>query len=196
MDAISIIAEQRIREACERGAFDSLPGAGKPLELEDDSHIPEDLRMAYKLLKNAGYVPEEVLDRKEAQSIVDALEKCGDEQEKVRQLMPYKLPAKLVEYLKTGPLRLEFPEQEWVKWAELYAYMDVQEMTWKRKRLLSLMAAMDNYSDYLLLWSPRDKKLWYLDIEHEEFHPLAKWDDFIADPGRYLNGMIEGEFEK
>ena len=30
----------------------------------------------------------------------------------------------------------------------------------------------------------------------EEFHPLAKWDDFIADPGRYLNGMIEGEFEK
>ena len=83
MDAISIIAEQRIREACERGDFDSLPGAGKPLELEDDSHIPEDLRMAYKLLKNAGYVPEEVLDRKEAQSIVDALEKCGDEQEKL-----------------------------------------------------------------------------------------------------------------
>ena len=54
--------------------------------------------------------------------------------------------------------------------AELYSYMDVQEMTWKRKKLLSLMAAMDNYSDYLLLWSPRDKKLWYLDIEHEEFH--------------------------
>ena len=60
----------------------------------------------------------------------------------------------------------------------------------------SLMVQMDNYSDFLLLWSPRDKKLWYLDIEHEEFHPLAKWDDFIADPGRYLNGMIEGEFEE
>ena len=66
----------------------------------------------------------------------------------------------------------------------------------ERKKLLSLMVQMDNYSDYLLLWSPRDKKLWYLDIEHEEFHPLAKWDDFIADPGRYLNGMIEGEFEE
>ena len=106
------------------------------------------------------------------------------------------LPARLVEYLKTGPLRLEFPDQEWVKWAELYSFMDVQEMTWKRKKLLSLMVQMDHYSDYLLLWSPRDKKLWYLDIEHEEFHSLAKWDDFIADPGRYLNGMIEGEFEK
>ena len=117
-------------------------------------------------------------------------------QEKARQLMPYKLPAKLVEYLKTGPLRLEFPERELVKWAELYPYMDVQEMTWKRKKLLSLMAKMDNYSDYLLLWSPRDKKLWYLDIEHEEFHPLARWEEFIADPGKYLNGMIEGEFEE
>ena len=50
--------------------------------------------------------------------------------------------------------------------------------------------------NYMLLWSKGDKKLWYLDIEHEEFHPLAKWDDFIADPGRYLNGMIEGEFEE
>ena len=123
-------------------------------------------------------------------------EEWHNEQEKIRQLMPYKLPAKMAEYLKTGPLRLEFPEQKWVKWAELYSFMDVQEMTWKRKKLFSLMVQMDNYSDYLLLWSPRDKKLWYLDIEHEEFHPLAKWEEFIADPGHYLNGMIEGEFEK
>ena len=36
----------------------------------------------------------------------------------------------------------------------------------------------------------------YLDIEHKEFHPLAKWEEFIADPGKYLNGMIEGEFEE
>ena len=89
-----------------------------------------------------------------------------------------------------------YQERELVKWAELYPYMDEQEMTWKRKKLLSLMAKMDNYSDYLLLWSPRDKKLWYLDIEHEEFHPLARWEEFIADPGKYLNGMIEGEFEE
>ena len=119
-----------------------------------------------------------------------------NEQEKARLLMPYKLPAKMVEYLKTGPLRLEFPEWELVKWAELYPYMDVQEVKWKRKKLLSLMVGMDNYSDYLLLWNPRDKMLWYLDIEHEEFHPLARWEAFITDPGRYLNGMIEGEFEE
>ena len=153
------------------------------------------------LVDKYGDRPYSVAVQNKNQELADYLkalepEEWHNEQEKVRQLMPYKLPAKLVEYLKTGPLRLEFPDQEWVKWAELYSFMDVQEMTWKRKKLLSLMVQMDNYSDYLLLWSPRDKKLWYLDIEHEEFHPLAKWDDFIADPGRYLNGMLEGEFEE
>ena len=41
-------------------------------------------------------------------------EEWHNDQEKARQLMPYKLPAKLVEYLKTVPLRLEFPERELV----------------------------------------------------------------------------------
>jgi hypothetical protein len=59
MDAIAWIAEQRIREAARAGSFDNLPGAGKSLSLEDDSHVPEELRMAYKILRNAGYVPEE-----------------------------------------------------------------------------------------------------------------------------------------
>ena len=161
----------------------------------DFNTAPSSKEIKYSMLENWVAVQNK---NQEMADYLKALEpeEWHNEQEKLRQLMPYKLPAKLVEYLKTGPLRLEFPDQEWVKWAELYSFMDVQEMTWKRKKLLSLMAAMDNYSDYLLLWSPRDKKLWYLDIEHEQFHPLAKWDDFIADPGRYLNGMIEGEFEE
>ena len=31
-----------------------------------------------------------------------------------------------------------------------------------------------------------------LDAEHEKFHALPTWEDFIADPGKYLNGMIIG----
>lgn len=115
-----------------------------------------------------------------------------NEENRAQQLAAYKMPTEMVEYLKTGPLRLEFPEQDEVQWAELYSYMDVLEVTWKRVKLLSVMAQMDNYPDYLLLWNPKDKKLWYLDVEHEEFHALATWEDFIADPGRYLNGMIIG----
>ncbi len=56
LSAIAFVAEQKILEAQQEGAFDNLPGTGKPLELEDTSHIPEELRMAYTLLKNAGYI--------------------------------------------------------------------------------------------------------------------------------------------
>lgn len=115
-----------------------------------------------------------------------------NEENRAQQLAAYKMPTEMVEYLKTGPLRLEFPEQDEVQWAELYPYRDVLEVTWKREKLLSVMAQMDNYPDYLLLWNPKDKKLWYLDVEHEEFHALATWEDFIADPGKYLNRMIIG----
>lgn len=64
-------------------------------------------------------------------------EEWHNEQEKIRLLKPYKLPSKMVKYLKEGPLRLEFPEQELVKWIELYSYMDLQEFTWKKRKFLS-----------------------------------------------------------
>jgi hypothetical protein len=54
------IAENRIREAMEQGEFDNLPGAGKPVSLEEYFNTPEDLRMAYSILKNANYRPMEV----------------------------------------------------------------------------------------------------------------------------------------
>jgi hypothetical protein len=54
--AISIIAEMRIKEAADRGELDNLPGAGQPLSPDDDANVPEELRMAYKLLKNGGYL--------------------------------------------------------------------------------------------------------------------------------------------
>ncbi|AAS97831.1 DnaJ family domain-containing protein [Nitratidesulfovibrio vulgaris] len=86
MDAITLIAEKRITEAQEEGAFENLPGTGKPLSIEDDSLIPEDLRMAYKILRNAGYLPSEIQDRKEVQTMLELLENCADERDKVRQM--------------------------------------------------------------------------------------------------------------
>lgn len=60
MLVFEFLAERRIEEAAARGEFDNLPGRGRPLELDDDALIPEDLRAAYRILKNAGYVPPEV----------------------------------------------------------------------------------------------------------------------------------------
>ena len=80
------IAERRILEAIREGALDDLPGAGQPLELEDDSHVPEDLRVAYKILKNAGFVPKEVALRKEIVQVEDLLAGMEDTRAKYRQL--------------------------------------------------------------------------------------------------------------
>lgn len=57
MLALELLAERKIAEAIERGEFDRLPGAGKPLDLEDDPLVPEELRMACRILRNAGYRP-------------------------------------------------------------------------------------------------------------------------------------------
>lgn len=66
MSGFDQIAEAKIAEAMRDGAFDNLPGAGRPLDLDDDRLVPEELRMAYRILRNAGYVPPEVEARKEA----------------------------------------------------------------------------------------------------------------------------------
>jgi hypothetical protein len=60
VDILDQIVERRIAEAALRGDFDQLPGAGRPLELDDDALVPAELRVAYRMLRNAGYVPDEV----------------------------------------------------------------------------------------------------------------------------------------
>jgi hypothetical protein len=80
------IIERRIREAQQNGDFDNLPGRGRPLELEDDSGIPEDLRLVYKILKNANCLPPEVELRKEIHQMKDLLEAIPDEKEKYLQI--------------------------------------------------------------------------------------------------------------
>ena len=64
------LIEQRIREAQARGEFDDLPGAGRPLDLDDDLLVPEDLRVAHRILKNSGYVPPEAQQLAEINQLI------------------------------------------------------------------------------------------------------------------------------
>jgi hypothetical protein len=79
-----IIAERKIQEAIRNGELDNLPGKGKPLQLEDESGIPEELRLAYKILKNADCLPPEVELKKEIVRLRDLLESMEDVDEKYR----------------------------------------------------------------------------------------------------------------
>lgn len=80
------IIESRIKQAQEQGAFENLPGSGRPLDLEDDRHIPEDLRMAYKVLKNADCLPPEVQLRKEIRTTEELLAGMKDTAQKCRTI--------------------------------------------------------------------------------------------------------------
>ena len=76
------LAEQRILEAQRRGEFDDLPGKGKPLELEDLSWVPDDLRIGYMVLKNAHVLPPEVELLKDVHTLEDLLKHVEDEGER------------------------------------------------------------------------------------------------------------------
>lgn len=76
------IAEEKILEAQRTGAFDNLPGKGKPLKMEDLSWVPEDLRMAYHILRNARVLPPEVELLKEIHTLEDLLKYVEDEGER------------------------------------------------------------------------------------------------------------------
>jgi DnaJ homologue, subfamily C, member 28, conserved domain len=86
MDFFSKLAENRIREAMEAGDFDDLEGKGQPLDLEEDSHIPPELRMAYKILKNANCLPLELALRQEVVQLQDLVAAMPDEAEKLKQM--------------------------------------------------------------------------------------------------------------
>ena len=80
-DEVRGIAEL-IKEAMARGEFDDLPGKGKPLDLDSYFQSPEDLRMGHSILKNAGFVPEEVQLLKDMEAIREELKSCTDEARK------------------------------------------------------------------------------------------------------------------
>ena len=102
-----MIAERRIRQAMEEGAFDNLEGKGKPLVFEDDSMVPPDLRMAYKILKNAGYLPPAIENEREIRQAVDLLEEMDDEQERYAQVTKLNIMITKGNLLRQRPIYLE-----------------------------------------------------------------------------------------
>ena len=107
MYTFHLIAEKRIKEAMQQGQFDNLPGKGKPLVFEDDSMIPEDLRMAYKILKNAGFIPPELQTEKEIKQAVDLLENLDDEKQRYRQVTKLNVMITKMNMMRKRPINLE-----------------------------------------------------------------------------------------
>jgi hypothetical protein len=86
MDSLAFIAEQKIAEAMRERDLNSPKWKNKPLPLEDDRFVPDDLKMAYKILKNSGYLPPEIEERKEIKNLEDLISRTNDEHERLKQM--------------------------------------------------------------------------------------------------------------
>ena len=80
------IVEERILKAQRDGEFDNLEHSGKPLDLSDNDCVPEELRIAYKILKNANCLPPEIELAKEIKQTEDLLANIQDEKEKYKAI--------------------------------------------------------------------------------------------------------------
>jgi hypothetical protein len=74
LPAVQSLVDARIEEARLRGEFDNLPGAGKPLP-EEDLSVPEELRVAHRILKNAGVLPPELGELSEINQLLAVLDR-------------------------------------------------------------------------------------------------------------------------
>lgn len=106
MPGFESIAEQRIQEALARGELVDLPGSGRPLDLDDDRLVPEELRMVYRILKNSGYVPPEVQTLKDIAELErQVLASSGEQRSLV--LKKLRLLSMQVSAARSGNLQLE-----------------------------------------------------------------------------------------
>ncbi len=113
MDIFSKIAERRIQEAIQNGDFDNLKGKGKPLTFEDETFIPEDLRMAYRILKNAGCVPPELELRNEIINLSTLINTLDDDKERLKKLRELNFKILRFNIMRKRPFNLEdFPQYE------------------------------------------------------------------------------------
>ena len=86
INAIRLIAERKISEAIREGQLEIEEWRNRPLPMTNENLVPEELRMAHKILKNAGYLPPEIETKKEIQQIEDLLVNCEEECVRVKQL--------------------------------------------------------------------------------------------------------------
>ena len=62
------LIDQRIREAMEQGEFEDLPGKGKPVDTSENPFEDPELRLAHRVLRNAGFAPSWIEERKDIEA--------------------------------------------------------------------------------------------------------------------------------
>lgn len=118
IDALHRIAEQRIAKAIEEGSLKIEGWRNRPLPLEDNSFVPDDLKMAYKVLKNSGYLPPEVETRKEIQKLEDLILKTEESHLRVKQIKKLDVLMRKIDAQRSRPSSIEHDDAYYRKIVE------------------------------------------------------------------------------
>jgi Domain of unknown function (DUF1992) len=105
------IAERKICEAVERGELAGLPGEGRPLDLIDDGLVPEELRMGYRVLKNAGVLPPELEVRKQINNLEQLVLRVSSSEERSQAVRKLNLLRARFDAFRRGTGNLRLQEQ-------------------------------------------------------------------------------------
>ncbi len=105
------IVESRIQKAKQNGEFNNLPGSGKPLVYTEDCFVPEELRLAYKILKNADCLPPEIELKKQIRQTEDLLNAMDETAEKYHLLKKLNFMIMKLNSMRNTLIKNEMPQQ-------------------------------------------------------------------------------------
>lgn len=117
-----------------------------------------------------------------------------DLENKKQSLKSYKLPKDLENFLMGDNLTFKINDK-YCKFIRFFSYIDTIETKWKGKKVLSIVAEVDNYSIVDIVWYPSKKMIYAIDEEHETFTPLATWEEFYLNMEKYITSYLDGELE-
>lgn len=110
------------------------------------------------------------------------------------KLRTYNMPEAMIAFLRSNKRKLDITSSGCSS-IEFNFITNTREVTWKKRKFIDLLIAVDNYwEEGFLVWLKKERKLAFMDYEHEEVHLLCTWPQFIKDPSRWISKIVDYEF--
>lgn len=112
---------------------------------------------------------------------------------KLDELRTYKLPKALSDLLQGEGLHFELSDCDF-GFIDFLPLEDTIPMKVGRQKLLRISKTTGDYNDIHIVWNPKTKKIAFYDEEHEEFHDITDFKEFIENMTTYMQKITEGEY--
>lgn len=104
---------------------------------------------------------------------------------KLDELKAYKLPKSLIDFLQAENLHIDLPDSDF-EYVEFFSLTETIPFKVGKQKLLRLSKTTGDYTDVLIVWNPKSKKIAYYDVEHEELKDLCTFEEFLESPDEQL----------